>query len=149
MSATDELRRLLDERGVEYRWDNGTATWYVDGTMYNAWGYDNERLTMSVCHLTPEQAIAATLGEQGYYTDRDDEGTHIMCAQCGEYIGIAEEIAATLGGGERTCRVDGSISYDWMYGTEYEHELTCGHTVTTLGSEPPSYCPECGAKVVS
>lgn len=63
MSATDELRRLLDEHGVEYRWDNGTATWHMDGVMYNAWGYDNERLTMSVCHLTPEQAIAATLGE--------------------------------------------------------------------------------------
>jgi len=61
-TATERLRALLDERGVEYRWDNGTATWYVDGVMYNAWGRDNERLTMSVCHLTPEQAIAATLG---------------------------------------------------------------------------------------
>jgi hypothetical protein len=53
---------MLNERGVEYRWDNGTVTWYVDGVMYNAWGFDNERLTMSVCHLTPEQAIAATVG---------------------------------------------------------------------------------------
>ena len=61
-TATERLRALLDERGVEYRLDNGTATWYVDGVMYNAWGRDNERLTMSVCHLTPEQAIAATLG---------------------------------------------------------------------------------------
>ena len=50
-----------------------------------------------------EQAIAATLGNRpaksgrGYYTDRDDEGTHIMCYDCGGYIGTAEEIAATLG----------------------------------------------------
>lgn len=50
---------------------------------------------------------------------------------------------------ERTCHVDGSISYDVMYVTEYEHDLTCGHTVTTLDREPPSYCPECGARVVS
>lgn len=77
MSATDELRRLLDERGVEYRWDNGTATWYVNGVMYNAWAYDNERLTMSVCHLTPEQAVEATLGR----------GT---CRNLSKYINVFE-----------------------------------------------------------
>ena len=61
-SATERLRALVDERGVEHRYDSGTATWYVDGVMYNAWAYDNERLTMSVCHLTPAQAVEATLG---------------------------------------------------------------------------------------
>jgi hypothetical protein len=76
-TATERLRALLDERGVEYRWDNGTATWYVDGVMYNAWGRDNERLTMSVCHLTPEQAIAATLGREDIYTREDMEGAFV------------------------------------------------------------------------
>lgn len=51
---------------------------------------------------------------------------------------------------ERTCRVDGSISYDWTgASTTYEHNLTCGHMVTTDDPEPPNYCPECGARVVS
>ena len=95
MSATEELRRLLDERGVEYRWDNGTATWYVDGVMYNAWGYDNERLTMSVCHLTPEQAVEATVGRGTCHEvaiDRFFRG----CGACGymwEYMyGIGKRV---------------------------------------------------------
>ena len=84
-SATEHLRALLDERGVEYRWDNGTATWYVDGVMYNAWGFDNERLIMSVCHLAPEQAIAATLGpgtchiDLVGYNEREDR---FQCNSC-------------------------------------------------------------------
>ena len=82
-SVTDELRRLLDERGVEYRWDNGTATWYVDGVMYNAWGYDNERLTMSVCHLTPAQAIDAALGRGTCrMTEQDDGFGWWECSEC-------------------------------------------------------------------
>ncbi|MBO7674715.1 MAG: hypothetical protein J6S63_06860 [Atopobiaceae bacterium] len=91
MTATDELRRLLDERGVKWRWDNGTATWYVDGVMYNAWGYDNERLTMSVCHLTPEQAVEATLGRgtchDVFEVDAMSEDERIgeyVCSECGE-----------------------------------------------------------------
>ena len=69
-SATDELRRMLDERGMEW-WNQTdpepqTATMArlgdqlieyhenVNGTMgYHAW---------NMCDLTPEQAIAATLG---------------------------------------------------------------------------------------
>lgn len=66
-----------------------------------------------------------------------------------DYLTEAEAVAAWNSRAERTCHVDGSISYDCMYVTEYEHDLTCGHTVTTLDREPPSYCPECGAKVVS
>ena len=62
MSETDRLRDLLDARGVEYRWDNGTLTWRADGVMYNAWAYDSERLTMSVCHVTPEQAVEVAFG---------------------------------------------------------------------------------------
>lgn len=86
MSATDELRRMLDERGVEYRWDNGTATWYVDGVMYNAWGYDNERLTMSVCHLTPEQAIEATLGRGTCHDSAGEKMSFFSCSACGATI---------------------------------------------------------------
>lgn len=60
MTATDELRRLLDERGVEYETDDrnglretiwcGVAAFQLSPTA---------KMTMIV---TPEQAIAATLG---------------------------------------------------------------------------------------
>lgn len=67
-------------------------------------------LSQSSTVMTPEQVITATLGDRptksgrGYYTDRDDEGTHIMCDSCGEYIGTAEEIAAMLG--SKACHID-------------------------------------------
>lgn len=65
MSATDELRRLLDERGV--KWDygiTGAAT-----TKFRTNGVDLTFMSMRdglVCTtiLTPAQAIAATLGSE-------------------------------------------------------------------------------------
>lgn len=65
MSATDELRRMLDERGVE--WYEPTmkpnTTWFPDSFGINCrvkpWG---EVLQVKRYGLTPKQAIAATLG---------------------------------------------------------------------------------------
>ena len=65
MSATEELRALLDERCVE--WCESTikpnATWFPDSFGVNCrvapWG---ELLQVKRFGLTPEQAIAATLG---------------------------------------------------------------------------------------
>ena len=102
MSATDELRRLLDERGVVYRWDNGTATWYVDGVMYNAWGYDDERLTMSVCHLTPEQAVEATLG-RGECSNKAIRPQTFWCDQCDCAAEGWVDVGGTLINGFRYC----------------------------------------------
>lgn len=49
-----------------------------------------------------------------------------------------------------TCYVIGTISQDWSDGsTVYEHELSCGHTCSTDWQNPPNYCPNCGARVVS
>ena len=62
MTATDELRRLLDERGVEHvdAEDGHTQhTWWSDGDHEIAACNSGERL--AVYNLTPEQAIAATL----------------------------------------------------------------------------------------
>ena len=119
-SATDELRRLLDERGVE--WTSGDtevsrnictdfcpdagvsmSVWENDGKL----GIDAHTLY----RFTPEQAIVATLGR----------GT---CEQ--------EE------GGWST---EGDHARVW---------LTCGHDcmVETV-ADLPNFCPVCGAKVVS
>lgn len=69
MSATDELRRLLDERGVHWwegederktLWESNGLTWeYFNNENDDAWlGF------LGACEqdITPEQAIAATLG---------------------------------------------------------------------------------------
>lgn len=63
MSATDELRRMLDEAGVE--WDYGITG--AASTMFNANGVEltfigmRDGVTCSTI-LTPVQAIEATLG---------------------------------------------------------------------------------------
>ena len=50
---------------------------------------------------------------------------------------------------ERTCEVDGTIEWRWTGPTTYyEHELSCGHVITSTEKEPPNYCEVCGAKVV-
>ena len=72
-SATDELRRLLDERGVEW-WEtindvNCVFTWWESPTFGTVHAMDNEdgetlfMAGLNNCDFTPEQAIAATLGE--------------------------------------------------------------------------------------
>lgn len=64
MTATEELRRLLDERGVEYR-THGTTdrTWFEVGRI--SWFIcerENGNFTADAVFLTPAQAIDATLG---------------------------------------------------------------------------------------
>ncbi len=89
MTATDELRRLLDERGVE--WDYGITG--ATTTRLSVNGIDLTFTPMRdgvVCStiLTPEQAIAATLGrgtchpvEQ--YLDMHSDLTVTVCSNCG------------------------------------------------------------------
>lgn len=85
MSATDELRRMLDERGVEW---SATDTYRLLVTSWNdasghSWAFvehkDGNFSKLTAYHLTPEQAIAATLGGMKMYavktwTDLDDIG---------------------------------------------------------------------------
>ena len=62
MTATDELRRLLDERGVEYR---VSATGYSIDIGPSITAYANRTdttLDVSLRGFTPEQAVEATLG---------------------------------------------------------------------------------------
>ena len=50
---------------------------------------------------------------------------------------------------ERTCRVESSheVEGDGCY-AYFEYELTCGHEMAWGYQLPPSYCPECGRKVL-
>lgn len=65
MTATDELRRMLDERGVEWweGWDKDLTLFDgADGIRWIADYMLGELFLRSVLSITPEQAIAATLG---------------------------------------------------------------------------------------
>ena len=50
---------------------------------------------------------------------------------------------------ERTCRVESSHEEegDGCY-SYFEYELTCGHEMAWEDQLPPSYCPECGRRVL-
>lgn len=64
MTATETLRQLLGERGVECGWSDecNDQTWWIDSDrIYFAKG-EGAQKTLMVLNLTPEQAIAATLG---------------------------------------------------------------------------------------
>ena len=123
MTATERLRALLDERGVEH----------YDGTESTLWGYEdyNEftgiyrfsadetsdgHMQVRLWHATPEQAVAATLGPGTCHPIISDnlnesEGTGDAWADCS----------------------------------------ACGHLLFVLtdpNSQPPNYCPNCGRKLV-
>lgn len=86
MTATDELRRLLDERGVEYR---VSATGYSIDIGPSITAYANRTdttLDVSLRGFTPEQAVEATLGRG---TCRDAAGKQMAffsCSACGATI---------------------------------------------------------------
>ena len=95
MSATDELRRLLDERGVEHRdatpdilhdvtnWV--TRAWLEDGRWFQTIETQEGDITVELHGCSPEQAIAATLGS-GTCKNRDADiypgGMVFVCSAC-------------------------------------------------------------------
>ena len=102
-NRTTELREMLDERGVEYEVDerNAITKW---STHYGAFVFFARQregkllveTTVATEHsviLTPEQAIAATLGRlkvkkvRGMtYDEHGGEVYFLACSGCGEWI---------------------------------------------------------------
>ena len=109
MNATDVLKRMLDERGIHWwagtdehktLWESNGLTWeYFNDENGDAWlGF------LGACEqdITPEQAIAATLGTK---RDRTEEWLMNACNQASaDYIAELERKleAATLGNGKLT-----------------------------------------------
>ena len=87
MSATDELRRLLDERGVEW-WQSANTLGCVFTRWYSPLFSDEvvamengeEGLVLFDHFVTSEQAIDATLGRG---TCRDVGRYAFVCSVCG------------------------------------------------------------------
>lgn len=72
---------------------------------------------------------------------------HELFAYWAREVDKAADLAAVLGGGE--CEITGSSTNGLMY-PDYMtkwYELSCGHSVTLKGSEPPRFCPKCGKAV--
>lgn len=101
MTATEELRRLLDERGVEYT-QEATAGGVLFIVVTRDEHYfilvrDNDAgIEMWSQYLTPEQAIAATLGRGECHKVRvhmpiEDE---MHCSECGRFLGFAGDVGA-------------------------------------------------------
>ena len=125
-SATDVLRRLLDERGVEWWQKKRHTCWKVskgqEVEMWRAWEAPDGSLTLKVDYiydLTPEQAIAATLGS----------------CNC----------SSNCTNGERTETCEMEYVSDWMSW----HCKSCDHMDMAPRNPKPRYCKWCGRKVVS
>lgn len=121
MTATDELRRMLDERGVKH-YDGVECTYWGDTVLARRDGSCpvyrfsatevTDGVSVHLLRVSPEQAIEATLGrgtckdvsEQSYFHPT------FKCSECG--FGFD----------------------DWFTYSGYSYD--------------PSYCPNCGAKVV-
>lgn len=119
MTATDELRALLDERGVEYyrheedeplrELKEGTdraTSWRLGKASCTVVECESGTLDVWIDHATPAQVIEATLGR----------------GNAGRYVGLRQ--------GEYWERTENS---DYYCGG-------CGWKVT----DHDSYCPECG-----
>ena len=151
--TTEPLNKLLSQRVIEYKTNYLHTSWRAGSKLYDA--VSNFDGTYIVDNLSPEQAIAATLGSGTLTAEQVSEAiyAHSIHADCADadWQAIADELNAELGSG--TCEFvddsDGepsppkcnSCGYDpgiyecaWLDDGTYEYER--------------NYCPNCGRKVV-
>ena len=96
------------------------------------------------CPFCGGEASVERIGGNGYYFVAC---TNLNCCDSALAETEAEAISAWNTRYERTCEEFGSVRV-WQSCNVWSHELSCGHEADTLESEPPNYCPNCGAKVV-
>jgi len=172
MIATVELRRLLDERGVEWWEEDGHTLWYGQSINHAASAFssfmlgENDKVHLSAM-VTPEQAIAATLGDDEYERKMDAllcrltngkfSKTRAYDLDFMESV-VREEFetyAATLGRGEchadetdtMECVCDGIGHYGEYLMVHVMECSECGRTYEHVWGNY-EYCPHCGRKVV-
>ena len=119
MTATDELRRMLDERGVEHEDDEDVTRFFgPDGfEVVMQEDIDGKLDCLTPLYLTPEQAIVATLG-RGTCRDKNRRFNTWECSECGATVLLMFDDF-----GEPSYCVDGV-------------------------ADVPRYCPNCGRRVV-
>ena len=94
MTATDEIRKLLDECGVEWKaYDEfePTTQWETYDGAFVYWARERDGILLvettapTKCSLsaTPTQAIAATLGEERTCTlEVNFDASNVECSEC-------------------------------------------------------------------
>lgn len=130
MSATEVLRRMLDERGVEWMdvspfpsmkpWKTSYVSFTGEEITLSC--YDEPKWIMgTMVFHTPEQAIAATLGSCNCSNSERTDGT---------------------------CQVD--TTENWLPAERYHRCKRCGAFFAVLDASsdiPPHFCPNCGRRV--
>ena len=128
MTATNELRKLLDERGVEYEAER------IDSSNYFTWGENDcysyteyqDGTVLRIWDCTPEQAIAATLGSDDDYESKMDA---LLC-----------RLTNGKWSKSRAYDLDFMVScIDEKYEEDYADELA----VTTQGTTEIVRCRDC------
>ena len=92
MTATDDLRRMLDERGVEWEEVDGHTLWWGESDHHQASAFssilfgESERVHLNAM-VTPQQAIEATLGRGTCHIERHGSLANwpdMVCWSCSE-----------------------------------------------------------------
>lgn len=140
MTATDELRKMLDERGVE--WLNSDGDCCDSDDDYMLAEQDSRKTTWSVDIAGDDMTITA---HEVYENDELEEWFDL---EFHEYFTLKQVIAATLGGGE--CKLhecEGSFSAT----NRPVWRCDCGAFMTQYTDattyHKPRFCPNCGRKV--
>lgn len=81
MTATDRLRALLDERGVEYETDDHMG--FSETRWGGTYAFQLAPGAALVMAVTPEQAVQVTLG-RGECRDTGEYVSAFECSACGE-----------------------------------------------------------------
>lgn len=63
MSATEELRRILDERGIDW-YEAGGVTFFGASGYGTRYAASERECGIALDPLTPEQVVAATVGRE-------------------------------------------------------------------------------------
>ena len=158
MSATEKLRALLDERGVEWTQSMAWNVTVINGDWLVVEDVDFGTLSVSTTayQLTPEQAIAATLGggrltaEQvrdvflGNFEKAHETSYDLWEPSRFNWQAIADELNAVLGDGD--CELEET---DYCYAGEVRviECSACGRTCEHANGSY-EYCPHCGRKAV-
>ena len=136
-SATDELRRLLTEAGVEWDaddevMDDGSLSqvtyWYCNGIEWSADGRDEYLAFDAVQLLTPAQAVEATLGHSSNCSN-SERTTTVDETETWE------------------CVCDGIGRYGKRVTVHVMECSACGRTYEHVNGDY-EYCPHCRARIV-
>lgn len=132
MSATEELRRMLDERGVKYETNEDERAW--EEPERTAWEYTQCGYEM---YVVATEAI-------------DVKGKPYLYLDFHHYHTPEQAIAATLGGGECEYVIEDNINETEGMGDIWFRCTNCDTTFDYYADYwlfEQNFCPHCGCKI--